>query len=315
MPESEKSWAGIWVRVQKKEKKIAYFDNMRDRKIRLNKWRTYMVEAEIDPSSDKIYFGGVCIGNGKFYFDNFEVLVENAQGEYQKIFIPNASFDNKVTSNAIPQWFEGTKEEKKVRVKEYTISSSETEKRQGKYALLIEGKGIRFTNYLIGSIKGYAPQIGTLITMLNNLSSRVASAVKNLSQKQIDWQEDERSNSIGALIIHLAATEAYYQVATFENREFNKEELLKWTAASSLGAKGSKTFKGKSIGYYLNICDEVRQKTLEKFKPLNDNWLAKTWNDGEMNNHFAWFHVMEHQANHLGQIYMIKKKLKQLGIE
>ena len=27
-----------------------------------------------------------------------------------------------------------------------------------------------------------------------------------------------------------------------------------------------------------------------------------------MNNHWAWFHVMEHQSSHLGQILLIKKK-------
>jgi uncharacterized damage-inducible protein DinB len=309
------SWASMWVNVQKKDGKSAYYDNMRDRKITLNKWHTYILEAEIDSKSDTVFIGGLCMGNGKFYFDNFEFLVQTAQGGYQQIPMSNASFEEKIKANKISGWRENFIKGRETKVKEYSVNSSEDEKRHGKYALLIEGKGIKPTNYLIGPIEGYTPHVGTLITMLNNLSSRVTSAVKNLSQTQIDWKEDKRSNSIGALIIHLAATEAYYQVATFENRKFNKEELLKWTAASSLGAKGSKAFKGKSIDYYLNICDEVRQKTLNKFKNVDDKWLTKKWNGDKMNNHFAWFHVMEHQANHLGQIYLIKKKIKQLGIK
>jgi len=28
-----------------------------------------------------------------------------------------------------------------------------------------------------------------------------------------------------------------------------------------------------------------------------------------MNNHFAWFHVMEHQSSHLGQILMLRKRI------
>jgi uncharacterized damage-inducible protein DinB len=312
---SKKSWAGIWIDVQKKDGKSTYTDNMNDRKITLNKWRTYMVEAELDSSTDKVSIGGLCVGNGKFYFDNFELLVQTPKGNYQPIPIANASFDKKIKANTLAGWKENVDKGQEVKVKEYSIASSDTEKQHGKYALLVEGKGVKFTSYLIGPIKGYTPHIGTLITMLNNMSSRIASEVKNLSQTQIDWQEDERSNSIGALMIHMAATEAYYQVATFENREFNKEELLKWATASNLGTKTNKQFKGKGIDYYLNICEEVRQKTLARLKTLDDQWLAKTWDDGEINNHFAWFHVMEHQANHLGQIYMIKKKIRQKGIK
>jgi uncharacterized damage-inducible protein DinB len=241
--------------------------------------------------------------------------VQTPKGNYQPIPIANASFDKKIKANTLAGWKENVDKGQEVKVKEYSIASSDTEKQHGKYALLVEGKGVKFTSYLIGPIKGYTPHIGTLITMLNNMSSRIASEVKNLSQTQIDWQEDERSNSIGALMIHMAATEAYYQVATFENREFNKEELLKWATASNLGTKTNKQFKGKGIDYYLNICEEVRQKTLARLKTLDDQWLAKTWDDGEINNHFAWFHVMEHQANHLGQIYMIKKKIRQKGIK
>ena len=287
---------------------------MSDRVITSPKWRTYVVEAELDKNIRKIYFGGLCDGNGKFYFDNFELLVQNNQGYYQKLPLPNASFEEKLVANTLSKWFEGVRASRKVRVKEYTLSSS-TDKTDGKYSLLLEGKGVTYPNYMIGPIKGYTPQIGAMVTMLNNLSHRIELAVKTLSQEEIDWQEDERSNSIGALIIHLAATEAYYQAFTFEGRKFNKEETLKWAVASSLGDKGRKIFKGKSAEYYLNICKEMRKKTLEKLKTLDDAWLARKVGDSYYNNHFCWFHVMEHQANHLGQIYLIKKKMRQKGIK
>ena len=30
-----------------------------------------------------------------------------------------------------------------------------------------------------------------------------------------------------------------------------------------------------------------------------------------MNNHWAWYHVMEHQANHMGQIRLIIKRMEE----
>ena len=48
---------------------------------------------------------------------------------------------------------------------------------------------------------------------------------KLLKKKEIDYLFDEKANRIGALVMHLAAAEKYYQVLTFENRSFNEEIL------------------------------------------------------------------------------------------
>lgn len=76
--------------------------------------------------------------------------------------------------------------------------------------------------------KGFTNDIGNMVSMLDNLKQRVERLVVNLNQEQTDFLLDENANRIGAIIYHLAATEAYYQVYTFENRGFNKEEREKW---------------------------------------------------------------------------------------
>ena len=40
----------------------------------------------------------------------------------------------------------------------------------------------------------------------------------------------------------------------------------------------------------------------------DDEWFAES--NGAMSNHWAWFHVMEHQANHMGQLALITKRIK-----
>lgn len=162
---------------------------------------------------------------------------------------------------------------------------------------------------LIEPEKGYTPQIGVLVSMLNDMKSRVEQAVKNLDVEEVDFLMDDTSNSVGALIMHLAATEAFYQRFTFEGRELNAEETKKWGIAQSLGDDARDTYKGKSVKTYLREFDEVRKKTLELFKTKDDAWLAEVQNG--MNNHWAWYHVMEHQSSHLGQILLMKKRFKQ----
>ena len=155
--------------------------------------------------------------------------------------------------------------------------------------------------------KGYDTQIGNMVSMLDDLKSRVTRSVSNLSQEETDFLLDENANRIGAMIYHLAATEVYYQVYTFEGRSFKAEEKEKWETALNLGDKARKEFKDKPIQYYIDIFDEVRKKTKELLKTKDDEWFKKKI--GNMSIHWAWFHVMEHQANHMGQLALISKRI------
>ncbi|NER18350.1 DinB family protein [Spongiivirga citrea] len=162
--------------------------------------------------------------------------------------------------------------------------------------------------YEIKSIEGYSPNIGVLITMLDDLKERVTSSVRDLNQEQTDFLLDDNANRIGAMIYHLAATEKYYQLYTFEGRQFNAEEQKTWGLALGLGESGrdSKLLKGKPIKYYLDIWDDVRADTKKMLKTKDDAWLNTK--ASRMNYHWAWYHVMEHQANHMGQIRLIQKR-------
>lgn len=152
--------------------------------------------------------------------------------------------------------------------------------------------------------RGYSPQIGNLISMLDDLKQRITRSVERLDQEDTDFLLDEDANRIGAMIYHLAATEKYYQLYTFEGRQFNRDEA-EWDLALNLGELASETFVDKPIQYYLDIWDEVREETKRLLKTRDDDWLSDKVNRTNMNNHWAWYHVMEHQANHMGQIRMI----------
>ncbi|MBA6157116.1 DinB family protein [Tenacibaculum sp. S7007] len=162
---------------------------------------------------------------------------------------------------------------------------------------------------IIESPKGYSPQIGTTVSMLEDLKKRVTNSVINLTDEETDFLLDKDANRIGAMILHLAATEKYYQLYTFENRGFNKDEKL-WETALNLGKKGREELKGKPIKYYLKIWDKVRKETLRLLKTKDDKWFKSMVGRGSMNNYWAWYHVMEHQANHMGQIRLIIKRAK-----
>lgn len=159
--------------------------------------------------------------------------------------------------------------------------------------------------YSIAPPEGYSTQVGNLVSMLEDLKGRVTNSVKELSPQETDFLLDDQANRIGALIYHLAATEKFYQVYTFENRQFNKAEAAMWETALNLGDNAREQLVDQPISYYLDLWGEVRANTLRLLKEKDDAWLAANTGSGAMNNHWAWYHVMEHQANHMGQIRLI----------
>ena len=304
------SWAGVWARVDNKDNKTGFFDNMSDRPVKLNEWKSYTLEGTIDSNSKSLSFGGLSLYNGKFYFDKFELLIENDKGVLTAVQIPNSSFEMQIKNNEIPKWNLGVLNNQNVKVKEYKITSV-LDSKDGVASLQIEGSGIKFKEIgTIGGIEGASPQIGAMISMLEDLKGRVENTVKNMSKYEVDYLLDKDANRIGALVMHLAAAEAYYQVFTFENREFNAEEEKKWGAALALDQGGRDDFKGHDIQYYLAIYNEVREKTISELKKRDDTWFAEVQKGNGISNQYCWFHVMEHQSSHLGQILFLKKRIK-----
>jgi len=170
------------------------------------------------------------------------------------------------------------------------------------------------STFMVGPVKGYTPYIGILVSMLNYNRASVVKMVKDFSVEQLDYLLDKNSNSIGALLLHLAATDKFYQLNTFEGRDFNAEENKFWGVALELGDKGRAAIKGNNVKYYLDILTEVRSKTLEEFKKKNDEWMLAVdpkWSkpNQPLNTFWKWFHVCEHESNHRGQIAYQKTRL------
>lgn len=64
-----------------------------------------------------------------------------------------------------------------------------------------------------------SPRIGSLTAMLRYGRHTTLGEVRGLSQAQLDHLHDSESNSIGALLHHIASIEWVYQLITFEGRD------------------------------------------------------------------------------------------------
>ena len=168
---------------------------------------------------------------------------------------------------------------------------------------------------VFGPTPGYSPQIGIMVSQMNWMRSAVLRPVKGMTVEQLDFLLDSKANRIGALLLHLAATEKLYQLNTFDNlglKELYGGPAFKECAVPmELGEPARQAIKGHNLDYYLDILHEGREKTLAEFKKRDDAWFLSVDNTfpwGPTNNLCKWFHVCEHESHHTGQISLLKSR-------
>lgn len=162
----------------------------------------------------------------------------------------------------------------------------------------------------IEPIAGYSPIIGRLVGMLTYARSTTLAAVEGLTIADLDHLHDAESNSIGALLAHMAAVERSYQILTFEERLLSPQEDERMSTALKLGPDGRRGLRGYPLEHYLDELTAVRRATMEALAACDDAWLERSVSPApRINAHWAWFHVAEDEINHRGQIRWLRARL------
>jgi uncharacterized damage-inducible protein DinB len=165
--------------------------------------------------------------------------------------------------------------------------------------------------YVIGGIRGLTPEIGRLVSMMRYVREKTLEAVDGLGVEELDYLHDAESNSIGALLAHVAAVEEWYQASTFFGRRLEPEDMGEWGAALDLGERARREIRGRTLAAYVERLRNVRERTLAELASRDDAWLERTvpfWGGQPADNHFQWFHVFEDELNHRGQIRWLRAR-------
>ncbi|MFT7162434.1 MAG: hypothetical protein ACI9GZ_003625 [Bacteroidia bacterium] len=164
---------------------------------------------------------------------------------------------------------------------------------------------------IIGPKDGFTPQIGTLVSMLEYMRLVTLDSISNMSVDDLDYFVDPEANTIGGLISHIISTEKWCQIRTFD---WKRSDIMndRDKQAEDLGDDTRRSVKGNNFEFYQNEFEKVRKSTLNELANRNDDWLMeidKNHHWGQpVNKYCEWFHVIEHECQHLGQISFIKKR-------
>ena len=167
--------------------------------------------------------------------------------------------------------------------------------------------------FQIVPLEGFAPMVGALAAMLMHSRETVLDAVKDLSAHQLSHQHDEKANPIGALLAHMSAVEWFYVNASIQQRTPSGPEWGVWGPLLRLTPATWAATKGQTLDEHVERLASVRARTMSGLREKNDAWLRESfalpWTSEPANNHWAWYHVIEDELNHRGQIRWLRSRL------
>ncbi|VXC25405.1 hypothetical protein BACI349Y_620117 [Bacillus sp. 349Y] len=76
--------------------------------------------------------------------------------------------------------------------------------------------------------KGYAPQIGHLVSQMDYARKTTLDSIEGCTQEELYGLLSSDGNTIGALLLHMAAIERGFQIEFFDGRNPNEEEMEEW---------------------------------------------------------------------------------------
>ncbi|WP_375562681.1 S41 family peptidase [Bernardetia sp. OM2101] len=96
----------FWIRVDKSDKEIGFFDNSRNNPIKKDKWQKFELKGKIDINAKNLVFGCFLLGKGTLYVDNIKLFYKE-NDKWIEIPIKNSDFETEDIAsdrNSSNQW-------------------------------------------------------------------------------------------------------------------------------------------------------------------------------------------------------------------
>ncbi len=141
----------LWLRVDRENKKMGFFNNMDDRPIKSQEWKHYEIEGRVDDDAKNIAFGCFLHGKGKVWVDEFQIEVKSEGEEWQPVELKNPGFEE-IDAEDMPEMWSAASPG-------YAYKVVDENPYKGKKSLLIKNEKTIFT----GTLFEKHPQVGEVI--------------------------------------------------------------------------------------------------------------------------------------------------------
>jgi len=147
---------------------------------------------------------------------------------------------------------------------------------------------------------------------MEEVRDQVREAVTGMSDKQIRQPAFSGAHAIGALILHIGEAEWWWMQCVVSGHKLTPEDRRAdyWDVLKDPEGFAS---KGYSAEFCLTEVGKIRNQTRELLASFNDDHLEQIFSlekRGETHEHsLRWIlhHLVDHEAQHKGQILMLKR--------
>ncbi len=157
-----------------------------------------------------------------------------------------------------------------------------------------------------------SPRVALLFSMMVRTRGRLLRVVEDLTDSEIDYSPDmKKIETIGTLLLHIAAVEWSW---IFEDIDGEEMDYEKWKHAFALREEIPQLTK-QGLQFYIDRLIEVRSDVFARLRNLDDSKLHKLVDVGSAEVSIEWilFHLLEHEALHIGQISLLSRLAKTKG--
>jgi uncharacterized damage-inducible protein DinB len=152
------------------------------------------------------------------------------------------------------------------------------------------------------------PEIGVWLWALEDSRQRTLATVENYTQAVLDWEPSWSGNNIATLLYHIAAVEVDWLYEEVLQQEFPAEiDRLFPFDMRDAGGQLSKVCK-ESLEMHIQRLAKVRANLLSVFSvmTLDEFRRPRFLPDYDVTPEWVLYHLLQHEAEHRGQIGEIK---------
>jgi uncharacterized damage-inducible protein DinB len=166
---------------------------------------------------------------------------------------------------------------------------------------------------LCDPVPGYSPRVGRYVAQLGEIRQDLLRQTANLTPAQLSWYPNDRVESIGTQLLHVAAIEWSWIFEDIFGRP--DEEYDGWEEALPIRV-GLPQVRDKPPAYFTDRLARVREEALTALRGLSDDDLSrlvpKTPAEPvaeKFTIDWVLFHLVDHEAHHAGQVELMIRLL------
>jgi hypothetical protein len=156
------------------------------------------------------------------------------------------------------------------------------------------------------------PEIGRWLWRLGESRRRTLQRIEGMDPQLIDWAAPESGNSIGSVLYHIAAIEIDYLYADLLDQPFPQAivELFPYEVREENGRLTP--VRGFELGWYLERLDAVRAYVVDVFRAMDEADFRRarhlTAYPIDITPEWAAYHLVEHEAEHRGELAALRAR-------